>query len=182
MADRVSIPYDRGGQEVRGLAAWRVLEHFGGQADDDVLEGIKTRLPIALKDFPALAHETLNVGMLYENDNAAARAFGYNRLICLPPDSHTSNVTLWHELGHVAIRVRYENGEDVPRTSEEFCSIYSVARMSPDTIDEDRIPYLGKPAAPTEEWPGICRRALEYREEKQNYIQKAQEWLEVGDA
>jgi len=67
MSQRVAIDYERDGREVRGLAAWRVLEHFGGQADEDVLESVKQRLPVALKDFPALAHETVNVGVLYEN-------------------------------------------------------------------------------------------------------------------
>jgi hypothetical protein len=37
MSQRVGINYERDGREVRGLAAWRVLEHFGGQADEDVL-------------------------------------------------------------------------------------------------------------------------------------------------
>ena len=179
MSQRVGIDYERNGREVRGLAAWRVLEHFGGQAAEDVLESVKQRLPVALKDFPALAHETINVGVLYENADAQAQAFGYNRLICLPPDEHTTNITLWHELGHVAIRVRHENGEDVAKTSEEFCSIYSVARMPPEVIDEDRVPYLGEPSVPREEWPDICQRALEYREERRNYIQQCKEWLEI---
>jgi hypothetical protein len=179
MNQRVAIDYERDGREVRGLAAWRVLEHFGGQADEDVLESIKKRLPVALKDFPVLAHETINVGVLYENTDANAQAFGYNRLICLPPEEHTTNVTLWHELGHVAIRVRHENGEDVAKTSEEFCSIYSLARMPSEVIDEGRIPYLGEPGVPSEEWPDICQRALEYRENNRNYIQKCKEWLEI---
>lgn len=179
MNGTAAIDYERDGQEVRGLAAWRILEHFGGQADEDVLESVKKRLPIALRDFPALAHETVNVGVLYENADAQAQAFGYNRLICLPPDEPTTNVTLWHELGHVAIRVRYENGEDVAKTSEEYCSIYSVARMPPEVIDENRIPYLGEPSVPRKEWPDICRRALEYREDHHDYIQQCKEWLEI---
>jgi hypothetical protein len=179
MSQRVPIDYERDGREVRGLAAWHVLEHFGGQADEDVLEGLKKRLPIALRDFPALAHETMNVGILYENADAKAQAFGYNRLICLPPDEHTTNVTLWHELGHVAIRVRHENDADVAKTSEEFCSIYSVARMPPEVIDEDRIPYLGEPSVPRDEWPEICRRALEYRENNRDYIQQCTDWLDI---
>lgn len=179
MSQRVAIDYERGGRTVRGLAAWRILERFGGQADEDVLESIKERLPVALKYFPALAHETINVGILYEGTDAQGKAFGYNRLICLPPDQPTTNVTLWHELGHVAIRVRYENGEDVAKTSEEFCSIYSVARMPAEAIDENRLPYLGEPSVPPEDWPDICERALEYRKDNRDYIQQCKEWLQV---
>lgn len=179
MTQRVPIDHEHDGREVRGFAAWRILEHFGGQADEDVLESVKDRLPIALRDFPALAHETINVGILYENADASAQAFGYNRLICLPPDEPTTNVTLWHELGHVAIRVRYENDEDVAKTSEEFCSIYSVARMPGEVIDEDRVPYLGEPSVPREEYPEICQRALEYRQNNRDYIQQCKEWLGI---
>ncbi|RDZ39390.1 hypothetical protein C5B91_20040 [Haloferax sp. Atlit-10N] len=162
-----------------GTASWRVLEHFERQADTDVLASVKSRMPVALRDFPALSAETVNVGTLYENADAAAQAFGYNRLICLPPDEPTTNVTLWHELGHVAIRVCHEAGEDVAKTSEEFCSIYSVARMQPTHIDEDCVPYLGEPTVPRDEWPEICQRALEYRETNRNYIQQCKEWLEI---
>lgn len=181
MSESVFVDYERDGKEVSGLAGWRILEHFGGLADEDVLESIKKRMSVALRDFPALAHETVNVGVLYENTDASAQAFGYNRLICLPPDEPTTNMTLWHELGHVAIRARYEDNQDVSKTSEEFCSIYSVARMPPDAIDEDRIPYIGEPSVPREEWAGICRRALEYRTDHRNYIQKCQDWLGTGE-
>lgn len=179
MSETVPIKHERNGQDVTGMAAWRVLEHFGAQADEDVLESIKKRMPVALRDFPALAHETVNVGVLYENTDAQAKAFGYNRLICLPPDEPTTNITLWHELGNVAIRVRYEGDEDVAKTSEEFCSIYSVARMPPGVIDEERVPYLGEPAVPSEEWPRICQRALEYRKNNRNYIQQCKGWLQI---
>jgi hypothetical protein len=33
-------------------------------ANDDILESVRERLPVALRDFPALAHETVNVGLL----------------------------------------------------------------------------------------------------------------------
>jgi len=163
----------------RTAPTWRVLEHFEKQAGDAVLNSIRERLPTALRDFPALSGETVNVGLLYENANAQAQAFGYNRLLCLPPNEPTTNVTLWHELGHVAIRVRYENDEDVAKTSEEFCSIYSVARMPARMIDEKRIPYLGDPSVPQEAWPNICEQALRYRENNRNYIQQCKEWLKV---
>jgi len=51
--------------------------------------------------------------------------------------------------------------------------------MPPTAIDESRIPYLGEPSAPAEEWPEICRRALRYREDHHQYIQQCKEWLGV---
>lgn len=180
--ERPASPHERDSRSVTGAAEWRVLEPFAAKADDDVLESVRERLPVALRDFPVLAHGTINVGVLYEQSNAFAQAFGHNRLICLPPDEQTTNVTLWHELGHVAIRVRYERGENVSKTSEEFCSIFAVARMPPEAIDETYVPYLGEPDVSSEEWPEICRRALAYREERgvnSHYIQKCKKWLEV---
>jgi hypothetical protein len=179
LSQTVRIDFEDDREAEGALAAWRILEHFGKKADEDVLYSIKERLPIALRDFPALAHETVNVGVLYENADAKGKAFGYNRLLCLPPDENTTNITLWHELGHVAIRVRYENNEDVAKTSEEFCSIYSVARMPHEVIDEGRIPYLGEPSVPRKEWPEICQRALEYRQDNRDYIQQCKEWLKI---
>lgn len=179
MSNRTAIPYD---EDRVGFAGWRILERFGEKADAEVLESLRSRLPRALSEFPTLGTETINVGILYEGADAEAQAFGYNRLICLPPEKHVSNITLWHELGHIAIRVRYEAGQDVAKTSEEFCSIFSVARMSKGAIDEDTIPYLGEPDVPKDKWPDICRRGLQYREENganSHYIKKTEEWLEI---
>jgi hypothetical protein len=184
MADTVAVDHEHAGCDAVGMAAWRILEHYAKQADEEVLVTIRRRLPRAIQDFPALAHETINVGMLYENADAAAQAFGYNRLLCLPPETYTTNITLWHELGHVAIRVRHERGEDVSKTSEEYCSIFSVARMPPEAIDEDRIPYLGEPDVDCSEWPRICRAALEYREERgpnSHYIKEAERRLGIAE-
>ena len=180
--EKAAIPHERNGRDVTGFAAWRMLAPFGAQASKEIYESVRKRMPVALRDFPALAGETVNVGLLYENADAKAQAYAYNRLICLPPDEPTTNITLWHELGHVAIRVRYEDGEAVSKTSEEFCSIFSVARMPPVAIDEGRIPYLGEPSVDREEWPDICQRALEYRAENgvnSHYIQRCKEWLVV---
>lgn len=180
MTQTAPVPLD----DAVGHAAWRVLEHYAAKADDDILESVRQRMPVALRDFDALAGETINVGILYENADAAAQAFGYNRLLCLPPETYTTNITLWHELGHVAIRVRHERGEDVSKTSEEYCSIFSVARMPPDTIDEDRVPYLGEPDVDRAEWPRICREALAYREERgpnSHYIKEAEKRLGIAE-
>ena len=182
MTNTAPVPLDDDGPVA--YAAWRVLEHYAAKADDDALDSVLERMPVALRDFDALAGETVNVGILYENSDDLAQAFGYQRTICLPPDRPISNVTLWHELGHVAIRVRYEDGDDVAKTSEEFCSIFSVARMPPAAIDEDRIPYLGEPAVDAAEWPSICRDVLEYRAERgphSHYVKEAETRLGIHE-
>lgn len=179
MTNRVAIsdadPADE--QPFTGFGAWRVLEHYAAAADADVLDSLKNRLGAAMSDFPALAGETVNVGLLHEDADATARAFPHNRLVCFQLATHVSNITLWHELAHVAIRARNEGGDDLPKTSEEFCSIYAVARMPPRVIGGDSIPYLGEPSAPREQWPAICERALTYREDHHDYIKQCRAWL-----
>jgi hypothetical protein len=32
---------------------------------------------------------------------------------------------------------------------------------------------------PKDEWPEICQRALDYRDNHRNYIQKCTEWLKI---
>lgn len=164
----------------RARATLRVLESYERAVTlEDVLESELQRVRQALDHFPELAAETVNLGLLHEKASAIAKAYSHNRLVCFRPNERTSNVTIYHELGHLAIRVRYERDEDVPRTSEEFCSLFAMARMPADHIDYAEIPYIGEPSAPRDEWPAIAQRALDYREERRNYIQKAKEWYDV---
>lgn len=160
-------------------ASYRILEVVEDRMGDDRLEDLKKRLYYALGDFDALAGETITVGRLHENADAIGRAHSHNRLVEFPTDADTSNVTLYHELGHVAIRVRNEADADLPKTSEEFCSIYSMAHMPTARVDEDYVPYLGDPDVSRGLYPTICQRALEYREDHHNYIQKCKEWLGI---
>jgi hypothetical protein len=138
----------------------------------------------ALSDFPELGGKTVYVGRLsddfgWNNENVIARADGYNRVIYFPKGEVPTLITVYHELGHLAIQERDRRGEDVPTSSEPYCSIFSVARMSPKDIDSDGIAYLGEPSVPKSEWAEICRDALEYREEHRDYIKKCKEWLGV---
>lgn len=174
------------GSEWVPYGSFRVLETFDRAADgphEPLRQDVREKISRALKDFPELANETVTVGRLDEDSDAKGRAWFNNRLVFLPTDSTTSFVTMYHELAHLAIAVRNECGEDVPITSERYCSILSVSRMPTELIDEDRIPYLGEPEVPKREWPSICRRSLEYREDHHAYIKKCQEWLgiEGGD-
>jgi len=164
------------------LGSFRVLESVERDLDDANLKGMKKRVQYALKAFPELNNTTVTVGKKPEDHSWYAEADWDNDIIFLPTHEACPAITIYHELGHLAIKKLDERGEDVPVTSEEFCSIFSVARMPVEAIDSNHIAYLGNPGKPREQWPAICQRALEYREEKRNYIQKAQEWLEVDSS
>lgn len=180
--NKTKIPHQRNGQDVIGFGAYRLLESFNAAAGEEIRDDVRKRFKVALQDFPELAHETVTIGQMerhMERDNVAACAGMRNRIVYLPTDRRTSFMTVYHELAHLAVHILDERGEDVPITSEEYCSIFAVSRMSEELIDRDTISYLGEPDAPREDWPGICQRALEYREDHRNYIQKCKEWLEI---
>lgn len=167
-----------------GTGTFRILETFRRNASDDVLEAVGVMTSRALADFPELSGETVTIARLDPDDVAdgtRGRAGMLNRIMYLPTDRPTTYVTIYHELGHLAIEILDAEGEDVPTTSEEFCSIFSMARMPPGRVDEDRVPYLGEPAIRRERFPGVCEKALEYREENHDYIKTCSEWLGVGD-
>lgn len=181
--EKVGISKNRDGGLPIGLGSYRILETFAGadEMTDDRLEDIRRKHKAALQDFPELAHKTVTIGRLDPDEDPAGRARFWNNLVLYPVDRRTSMVTVYHELAHLAIHELSQDGENVPLTSEEFCGIFGVSRMPAKHIDEPRIPYLGEPEKPREEWPGICQQALEYREENganSHYIKKCREWLE----
>jgi len=165
-------------------ASYRVLRSVEKRLTDEEVTDLKSRLAAALDHFPALAGQTVTVACRHNPDrekhsrwNPYASADPVNRLIRVPTHERTTNVTLFHELAHLAIEIEGERGQDVPTSSEEFCSLYAIARQPPALIDKVRIPYLGHPDQPKEEWPRLARKALEYRENHHAYIQKARQWL-----
>lgn len=158
---------------------FRVLESFGRAAGQDILDDLRTRVAQVLEDFPELRGETVTIARHQDWDDKLGRADLLNRIVYLPHETRTSYITTYHELGHLAVQVRDERGEDVPTTSEEYCSLLAMTKMPVDRIDENRIPYFGTPGIEKAEWPGVCARALEYREDNRDYIQQAREWLEV---
>lgn len=186
--ERVSIWHEVDGQDLVGDGAYRVLETFDSAADTDATpfsKHIRRQMQRALQDFPELVGEVVTVARLRPDDlenGTNARAGMLNRIVYVPTERPTSFATIYHELGHLAIQIRDERGEDVPTTSEEYCSIFSVARMPPELVDEEYIAYLGSPRVPQEKWPNICQQALEYRENHRNYIQQCKKWLGVDSA
>lgn len=178
----VAIPHPEDDDLVAGMAGWRFLERAADAASGEWIDAMETMIPKAMRAFPALQSETVNVGQVPDSDFAYARAFVNNNVILFPTDHRPSWDVVYHELAHLAIHRRAECGEDVPKTSEEFCSIFAVSRMPPARIERSNIDYLGKPSVTQEKWPGICERALEYREEHRDYIKQCQQWLGVTDS
>jgi len=162
-----------------GMGNYRILDVVERELSSKQLQNTKDRLRYALKNFPELNGHTVTVGKKQENDTWYAEADWINDIIFLPTYEECPYITICHELSHLAIKKLEEQGEDVPYTSEEFCSIFAVSRMNPERIDSSRISYLGYPDVSRDKWPEICQQALDYREEHRNYIQKCKEWLEV---
>lgn len=168
------------------LSSFRLLDTYTATLEDAHVTTVKKQLQTALKQFAALDGHTVTVGRIPPSvemrGDPLARAHPYNHLIMLPTGKAPTNMTVWHELAHCAIYQRYQDGEDVPRTSENYTSLYAVARMEPDWIFEDYIPYYGEPEVPKEEWPEVAQRALRYRAENganSHYRQKAVEWFDI---
>lgn len=186
MTHRVSIPSGPTEDWEMGVGAFRVLEAYAACVERSTVDRVKTMMTGALTHFPELTGETVSVGVIPDGDFAYARAFVKNRVICLPAfeDGRRPDWDLvYHELGHLAIEVRHERGEDVPTSSEEYCSITAVSRMPVQRIERDSISYLGEPTAAKDEWPDICQQALDYREEHgagSHYIKRCRELLGIS--
>lgn len=175
------------------VGTYRILESVRERLDDETFDDLQRRLGMALTHFPELAGETVTVACRRrpEGDESSwnpwAEAEFVNRLIRVPTHERIDTDAIFHELAHLAIAIRDERGEPVPKTSERFCSIFAIARQPAHTIERDEIAYLGEPAVPPAEWPRICERALEYREEHgagSHYAVRAEEWLGIrgGDS
>jgi len=162
-----------------GLGSYRILGSVQNDMTENEVNILKQSLGRGLQKYPELNDVTVTVGKKRKADNWYAEADWTNDIIFLPTHEVCYYQTICHELSHLAINKLDKRGEDVPKTSEEFCSIFTVARMTEHELDRGDISYLGTPNVPKAEWPEICQRALDYREDHRNYIQKAKEWLEV---
>lgn len=171
-----------------GHATFRLLDPYSETLSDEALETFRRQLTTALRAFPELNGETVTVSRIPPTielrGDPTARAQPTHRLIELPFGEPPSNLILFHELAHLAIYLRHWDGEDLPRTSEEFTSLYALARMSPDLIYGSDIPYFGEVEAAADDWPAIARAALAYREEhgaNSHYVQRAREWFDGAE-
>lgn len=168
-------------------ASYHLLESFKDYTDDEIdssLRQVQKWIKTGFKQVPELAGETIYVGITHDeithHGEPHAMADPYNRIIYLNRGCIAEGYqTLCHELMHVLIRKEVENGNDRPITSEEYCSIRTIATMDADLLYRDDIAYLGEPNAAKDDWPHICQRALDYREDNRNYIQKCTEWLKI---
>lgn len=168
---------------------YRILDSVEERLLEERLDGLRRQLGTACAHFPYIAHRTVTVGCREDIGEEHSRWTPYasaesiNHLIRIPVEEHPSNQTIFHEIAHLEIYERSEDGANVPETSEEFCSIYAVARMPPEWVVRDSrndIAYLGEPTVARKRWPVTCRHALEYRDRHRNYIQQCKEWLGIG--
>lgn len=164
------------------LPQYRILDTVAEALTDQQLKWVKHMVGEAIKDFEELQGTTITVGQIPDTDFAYARAFVTNRIIMVPTDHRPDWDVVYHEIAHVAIKVLSELGEDVPTSSEEYCSIYATTKIDPEQIERDGVMYLGEPTVPKEQWPEICERALEYRENNRDYIQQCKRWLGIIDS
>jgi hypothetical protein len=146
------------------------------------LADLIARIEAAAQDFPELEGEQVTLVPDRPDEDRKGGAWPIGRVVFVPCGQYVDNVTIYHELGHLAIRALVEDGADLPTTSEEFCAIFAMARMPPERIDDDRVPYLDQPTVPRELYPEICERALAYREEHRDYIAQCNRWLTGADA
>ena len=113
-------------------------------------------VPISLEYFPEISH--VYVGITNGNHHVAC-ADQANNLVSFSPERRPTYVTIFHELMHL---VQY-HAPDMPSKSEEFCSIYAMARMPEHLVDKPEIPYIVADFPYSGLLPGLCRKATRYR-------------------
>lgn len=177
--------------ETNRPADYHILDVLSDPLPAGEVSRLEAQLDAALTRFPELEGDTVTVGRVkpekeYTLGDPIAVADPYNRMVYFDTDAAPSNLTVYHELAHLAVRARIDAGDTgvvgLPPSSESFTSIYSVAKMDAEAIDRDWISYLGEPDTPRGVWPETCRRALTYRARRgknSHYVQKAKEWLAI---
>lgn len=163
----------------------RLLESVVDQMSPGLQESLLNRLRTVTASFPALDGGSVTVAKKRPDSellgSPVAQADPHNNIVFVPVDEYTFTDTLYHELAHLAVHERVRAGEDHPRTSEPYTSLYALARMDADEIEMNVIPYVGAPTVPKAEWPEIAQTALDERGEWHAYIQRAQIRLGVED-
>ena len=135
----------------------------------------------ALNYFPELEGETVYVGVRRKTCMGDVRgaADSENNIVFFNPRDPPSYVTVFHELMHLVVAKLRREGRKVPRT-EAYVSIAAVARMPSHLVDENRIPYVVEevPEHLAPKLPELCRKALEHRKHRRNYIQYLKKLIE----
>jgi hypothetical protein len=82
--------------------------------------------------------------------------------------------TIFHELGHFLQR----SIKEIP-SGEQACSIYALARMPEELVDDCVIPYIG--CVPESKIPYYCQLGLKLRNEnkERRYIKKLVEIIKI---
>lgn len=121
------------------------------QFQEDVVKKLNVVLPFFLE------LDIVYIGIT--NDKSCfAQADVANNLVKFRADIPLKYVTTFHELMHL---VAWQN-DKTPKT-EEYCSVYAMARMRWDLVD-DEIPYIYHGDRELWQIPGICRLVVKYRE------------------
>jgi hypothetical protein len=163
---------------VRGVGGFRLLESYGREANEAVCDDTRKRVPMTMKQFPELAGDVVTVACRQPWDRKLGRADMRNRIVWLPAEHASSFITVYHELAHLAIQVLDERGADVAPSSERYTGLFGVARMPPNHVDEQRIPYFDVDySVSKEQLPAVAGHALEYRQSNHDYHQQAIRWL-----
>ena len=125
--------------------------------------------------FPELKYRTVYIGTIDKNFGFNYACVNVDNLIILfnesvilnldaEPNPESLNISIFHELMHVVVYVKR-----LPKT-EEYCSIYAMARMPNDMVDSDEIPYITE-NGDRKTNADLCRKAVEFNESgKRGYI------------
>lgn len=132
---------------------------------------LEKKLQTASKYFPELEKTKVYIGILPKKANpyydGIAMANCENNVVLFKVDVKPTNVTVFHELTHLAL---HKNARK-PK-SENYCSVSAMARMPPELVDEQQIPYIGLTGVPARAIPGLCKQAIKYREKGNHHYIK----------
>ena len=139
--------------------------------------GFIDKVNYALDFFPELHNRTVYIGAANRETSDSTYAYvdvenfilffnmgAYVRLINRGLGLMGLNVCVFHELMHIVVNIK-----KLPRT-EQYCSVYAMARMPNDIVDHDEILYITE-NGDRKVNADLCRKAVEFNEsEKRGYI------------
>ncbi len=120
----------------------------------------------ALSYFPEIPLP-LKIGAIGQNGgytHTLATADWSDKSINYKNDLIPSNITIFHELGHILQFYKHAP------SGEESASIFGLARIPLELCDADYIPYFGP--IPREHIPALCKSAIQKRESGERHYLK----------